>query len=102
LYYSVVWSIPLFLLQDAIAKYKSLPKELESMKYVLEMKNTEVKKFRKSNAELQHKVMYYICISDKIEVKSCMHKVYKFMNVCCIFILNTPLIILNTHVRLLY
>ncbi|CAB4036923.1 Hypothetical predicted protein [Paramuricea clavata] len=43
-------------IQDAIAKYKSLPDELESMKFVLEMKNTEVKKLRRSNAELHHKI----------------------------------------------
>ncbi|XP_028418153.1 microtubule-associated tumor suppressor 1 homolog [Dendronephthya gigantea] len=43
-------------IQDAIAKYKSLPDELESMKFVLEMKNSEVKNLRRCNAELQHKI----------------------------------------------
>ena len=54
-------------LKDAIAKYKSLPDELESMKFVLEMKNTEVKKLRISNAELQHQV---ICLILKSRLKN--------------------------------
>ena len=55
--YSISSKFILISSQDAIAKYKSLPDELESMKFVLEMKNTELKKLRKNNAELQHKVI---------------------------------------------
>ncbi|XP_046851739.1 microtubule-associated tumor suppressor 1 homolog A-like [Xenia sp. Carnegie-2017] len=43
-------------IQDAVAKYKSLPDELDSMKFALELKNAEIKKLRKSNAELQHEI----------------------------------------------
>ncbi|KAH3694754.1 hypothetical protein DPMN_082195 [Dreissena polymorpha] len=42
--------------QCALAPYRSLPQELESLKTVLEMKNKEINKLRTHDIELQKKV----------------------------------------------
>lgn len=48
-----VWYI---FLQCALAPYKDLPQEIESLKTVLEMRNEEINKLRSQNVELQKKV----------------------------------------------
>ncbi|XP_052258210.1 microtubule-associated tumor suppressor candidate 2 homolog isoform X2 [Dreissena polymorpha] len=44
-----------FKVQCALAPYRSLPQELESLKTVLEMKNKEINKLRTHDIELQKK-----------------------------------------------
>ena len=44
--------------QLAIAPYKSLPQEIESLKTVLEMRNDEIQKLRNQNTELAKKVRF--------------------------------------------
>ncbi|XP_052251297.1 microtubule-associated tumor suppressor candidate 2 homolog isoform X1 [Dreissena polymorpha] len=45
-----------FKVQCALAPYRSLPQEIESLKTVLEMKNEEINKLRTHNIELQNKL----------------------------------------------
>ncbi|XP_052283453.1 restin homolog isoform X2 [Dreissena polymorpha] len=45
-----------FKVQCALAPYRSLPQEIESLKTVLEMKNEEINKLRTHNIELQKKL----------------------------------------------
>ena len=42
--------------QCALAPYKNLPQEIESLKTVLEMRNDEINKLRSTNTELKKKV----------------------------------------------
>ncbi|KAH3738165.1 hypothetical protein DPMN_044793 [Dreissena polymorpha] len=45
-----------FKVQCALAPYRSLPQEVESLKTVLEMKNKEINKLRTHNIQLQKKL----------------------------------------------
>lgn len=50
----MAWLLLFF--QCALAPFKNLPQEIESLKTVLEMKNDEINKLRSQNIELQKKV----------------------------------------------
>ena len=56
LLHKTIYTSDVFIFQLAIAPYKNLPQEIESLKTVLEMRNDEIQKLRNHNTELAKKV----------------------------------------------